>query len=161
MSRIIVKFPGINGEVVLKGKEKWCDALGASLQMSRPHDMSNKSGSSGAGVTTFHPMIVHKDLDAASLKLLESMCKKDKRVFKEDVLIEFLDSAEQPYLTYKLTNAYLAGYSVSGSSGDASVRPTETIEIVYEKIFAEYKGAKPDGSPGEQVQVDHNVKESA
>lgn len=134
---IFLKYPGVDGEVQVTGHDKWIDiqsmnfGLGRGIASAQAGSGSERE-SSAASVSE---ITITKSMDGSSMKLMQESLvgELDNEV---EIHLTRTDKAQgqQTYMSYKLTNCGISGYSVS-SGGD---RPSETLNLNFTKIESKY-----------------------
>jgi type VI secretion system secreted protein Hcp len=137
---IYMKFGAIDGAVTTKGFEKWIELN--SLQWG----VGRGIGTAARGSTTressepsISEITVTKAMDTASNKLFQDATGGH---LGSDVTLKLTATTKDTvttFLTYKLSNTGLSGYSVS-CGGDA---PTESLSLNFTKIMITYSGLDP------------------
>lgn len=155
-----IKFDGIDGEAVDKDHRGWSDILSFSQSISVPISGGISGSTRTRGVPNTRDMIVVKELDKSSPKLMEVAF--DGTVI-ETVSFEVAgptgDDTEETYLTYELSNVIITNYRAGGrTSGDD--RPTETISLNFERIKVTYSETSATGANSE-VSSDWDVVRGA
>jgi len=116
-SSAYIKFDGIDGESQDKDHDGWSEIISLSQPISQPG-----GGATGAtrrrGDVVLEDIVVVKQLDKASPKLAESICKG--KVFPK-VEIHLTGPSEGStclgtFYIYELSNAMITSYKVSGSN---------------------------------------------
>lgn len=153
---IYVKYGDIKGDVTAdghKGSEGWFEVnsfqWGVGRGISSPTGGSSDRESSAPSVSE---ITVSKSMDIASYRLLDEalqgeglpciihFCKTDKGVLEE-------------YVTYKLEDCMISGYSVS-SGGD---RPSESISFNFTKIEYGFKGLDDKNAPTQSPKLTYDI----
>jgi len=134
---IYVKFDGVDGETMDPAHQGWSTAL--SFTQAHTGPVSRTSGAA-AGRVTFEGLRVTKELDKASPKLADGVCKG--KVYSTAVIhvTRALGTSRPTYYKYELKNALVSSYRVSGT--DAAV-PVEELTLSFEEIkvtYTEYDG---------------------
>lgn len=143
-----IKIDGIDGESTDKNHKDWIkiQSVGQSVNRSIQRCVS---GSTTKGSVSCGDISVVKEVDKSTPKLVGSVCKGTK--FSEITIDLTTDTGEGERVTYmqwKLENAYVSSYNVSGdASPDGSV-PTESLGLTYEKITWTYTPVDQKGKPG-------------
>ena len=141
---IYLKFGDLKGESLAeghKGTDGWMEInscqMGAGRGISTPVGGSSKREASAPSISE---IVVTRLLDSVSTRLF-SECVGGVGV---DATIEFVTTNSdklETYLTVKLTNTMISGYSFS-SGGD---RPSESISLNFTKIDITYQGYDDKG----------------
>jgi len=129
---IYVKFDGVDGETMDPAHKGWSTAL--SFDQAHSGTVSRTSGA-GAGRVTFEGLLVTKELDKASPKLADGVCKG--KVYPTAVIhvTRALGTNSLTYYKYELKNVLVSSYHVSGT-GDAV--PVEELMLSFEEIKVTY-----------------------
>ena len=144
MGAAFLKFDGVDSEATSEGHDKWIDILSFSQSVALPVGSSSGGSSRPTGASERTPFVVAKVLDKTSPQLAQSCVSGEK--FTE-VLIDLATTGSKKtivYMQYKLSNVFIASYSVSGNSDD---RPTEEIALNYEKIEWKFIEVDNTGNP--------------
>lgn len=116
-SSAYIKFDGVDGEAESAGHERWSEIVAFSQPISKPD-----GGATGAtrrrGDVVLEDIVVVKQLDKASPKLAEAICKG--KVFPK-VEIHLTGPSEGStchgtFYAYELTNVMITRYEISGSN---------------------------------------------
>ena len=134
LAGMFIKFEGVDGEVQSGSYRGWCNALSFSQGQSLPDG--------GAGTTrqranvVFEDIVVVKELDKASPKLAEAVCKGT--VFpKVEIHLTRSYTGLVTYYAYELKNVLIVGYRIGGSGYSEHV-PTEELSLSFEEIKVAY-----------------------
>lgn len=142
-----IKIDGIDGEATDKNHEDWIKILSVGQSVNRPIAVGS-DGSTTKGSVQCGDIAVVKEADKSTPKLLGAVCKGTK--FAEIIIDLTTDTGEgerNTYLQWKLKNAYVSSYDVSGAT-DGGQAPTESLGLTYEEIEWTYTPVNKDGSPG-------------
>jgi type VI secretion system secreted protein Hcp len=153
-----IKFDGIDGEVKDKDHSKWSDILTFSQGCNKPG-----GGATGAtrrrGDTILEDITVAKELDKASPKIAEAVCKG--KVFPKveiHLTATYTDAGRVTYYAYELTNAQVTNYNINGS-GQSEAVPVEDIHINFEEIKVTYTETDEAGSEMGQIEYSWKVEQ--
>jgi type VI secretion system secreted protein Hcp len=153
-----IKFDGIEGEAKDKDHDQWSDIHTFRQSASKPG-----GGATGAtrrrGDTILDDIIVTKELDKASPKIAEAVCKG--KVFPKveiHLTASYTDAGRVTYYAYELTNAQVTGYHINGS-GQSEAVPTEDIAINFEEIKVTYTETDETGSEKGQIEYSWKVEQ--
>ena len=148
---MFIKIEGIDGESENEGHQNWSDI--ESFCQGQFIDDSGVSTRSG-GQLIFDNITIVKQLDKASPKIAEAVCKGT--VFPK-VEIHVADSIPRstPYYTYQLGYARITSYSICGS-GDV---PVEEFSLNFEQIRVEYDELDAAGNSKGKVEYTWKVEE--
>lgn len=141
-----LKVQGFDGDVTDKRHEKWSRVQGyehALRQVLDPHGL-------GGGRTEHDPLLVLKEADSSSVELFEAAASGEPLQVVLDVCRS--DDGQQCFLSIKLTNALLDGYS------QGSV--LETLRFSYEKIEWRYRAFDAGGGPQGDALLTYDVRKA-
>lgn len=114
-------------------------------------------GGAGAGKVSFQDLHFAKKTDASSPKLM-LVCATGEHI-KEVVLTgEMSGKKGQKFMEVRLTDVLISSFSQAGSSGGM---PTEQVSLNFAKISFKYYPVNSDGSLGEPVTGEWNLKENS
>jgi len=132
---VFVQIPGITGGATEKNHTGWIQVdsmqfgVGRSLNKPLGHATSRE-----AGQPTVSEIHVTKQMDNASIELFGwSVASFSTKKIQIDVTST--GRTDKPFASYKLENAVISGYSVSGSGNS---QPTESISFNFTKIEETY-----------------------
>lgn len=131
-----MKFDGIDGESQDQGHKNWSDIEAFSQEIHKPGHGSGEARQRADVV--LEDMIVVKELDKASPKLAEAVCKG--RVFPKveiDTTASYTDGGRVTYLAYLLKNVQVVSYQIAGEVQAEDVIK-ETLELNFEEITVTY-----------------------
>ncbi len=143
---IYMKYGSIEGAVTTKGFEKWIELSSLHWGVGRGIGTAARGSSSREGSEpSISEVTVTKIMDVASNKLFQDAVGGN---LANDVTLKLTATTKDTvttFLTYKLTNTGLSGYSVS-TGGD---NPTESLSLNFTKIMITYTGLTPQtqGNP--------------
>ncbi len=153
-----IKFDGIDGEAKDKDHDKWSDILTFGQGCSKPG-----GGTTGPtrrrGDTILDDIVVVKELDKASPKIAEAVCKG--KVFPKveiHLTASYTDAGRVTYYAYELTNVQVSSYNINGS-GQAEQVPTEDISFNFEEIKVTYTETDETGSEKGNIEYEWKVEE--
>jgi type VI secretion system secreted protein Hcp len=153
-----IKFEGIEGEAQDKDHKAWSDIVSFSQGMTQPG-----SGATGAtrrrGDVICEDVHVTKELDKASPKIAESICKG--KVFPKveiHLTASYTDAGRVTYFAYELKNVLVTNYNISGSAQSEDV-PTEAFSLNFEEIKTTYTETDPTGKKKGSVEYQFKVEE--
>ncbi len=154
LAGMFVRFDGVDGESQNKDHIGWCNALSFSQGQSLP------TGSAGApqrGNVVFEDIVVVKELDKASPKLAEAVCKGT--VFpKVEIHLTYADAGNVTYYAYELKNVQIVSYRIGGSGYSEHV-PTEELSLSFEEIKVTYTEIDEGGRPKGNVEYEWRLGE--
>jgi type VI secretion system secreted protein Hcp len=154
-----IKLGEIKGESTEPNHKEWINLLSVSQGVSR----GMPSGASGStrkrGAATLGDIVIVKELDKSTPKLVEAICKGTQF---PTVTIHLTTSAEgdtrTPYMAWELKNAMVTDYSVSGATEGGSV-PTESLSINYEEVKWTYDEIDKDNKSKGKVETSWKTEE--
>lgn len=153
-----IKFDGVDGEAQDKDHKGWSDLLSFNQPIHKP------GGGTGStrrrGDVVLEDITVAKELDKASPKLAESICK-GKVYPKVDIHLtaSYTDAGRQTYYAYELKNAQINNYNIGGS-GQSDDVPTEEMSINFEEIKVTYTECDSKGKKKGNVEYSWKVEEA-
>jgi type VI secretion system secreted protein Hcp len=153
-----IKFDGVDGEAQDKDHKGWSDLLTFGQGLHQPG-----SGATGAtrrrGDVILEDITCTKELDKASPKIAESVCKG--KVFPKveiDLTASYTDEGRVTYYRYELTNVMVTSYNISGS-GQAEDVPVEDFSLNFEEIKVTYTENDAKGKKKGNVEYSWKVEE--
>ncbi|MBC8871641.1 MAG: type VI secretion system tube protein Hcp [Planctomycetes bacterium] len=154
-----IKFDGVDGEAQDKDHKKWSDIVSFTQAVHKP-----MGGATGAtrrrGDVVLEDIGVVKELDKASPKIAESVCKG--KVFDKveiHVTASYTDSGRITYYAYELKNVLVTSYNIGGS-GQAEEVPTEEMSLNFEEIKVTYTECDATGKKKGNVEYSWKVEEA-
>lgn len=155
-----IKIDGIDGESTAKGYDKWIDIASISQSISRPIGAGSSGSARHRSTASLGDLVVVKDVDKSSPKLAEAICKGQNFKSIEVHLTTSSDSGDgrTPYLMWKLTNARVTSYSVSGTTDGMSV-PSEQLSFNFEEIKQTYDELDKENKSKGKVEYSWKVEE--
>lgn len=137
---ILLKLPNIKGDIAVGGFEEYFVVSSVSWGVERNFDESGTMGTFdpklGVPAWTDSIVEVEKSIDQASPDLFLKAVGGGIIGTAELAFIESLEEGNRYYMQFKLDGAAVKGWNFSGSEDD---RPTETIQLWYNKLFMEVK----------------------
>jgi len=153
-----VKFDGIDGESQDKDHKNWSDILSFAQPIHQPGGA--KTGATRRrGDVVLEDIVVVKELDKASPKLAEAVCKG--KVFPKvdlQVTASYTDAGRVTYYAYELKNVMVTSYNVSGS-GQSDEMPVEELSLNFEEIKVTYTENDSKGKKKGNVEYSWKVEE--
>jgi len=130
---IFMKLGDVKGEATDDGHKDWiiCDTAQQGVHRSIP--VGAKDQQRTKGDTTLMDVVFTRQLDKSSTKL-EEACANG--TFFKEVEIHFcttVQNKQEPYLTWKLSDAIISSYSMSGNAS-ASPLPFESVSVNFSKV---------------------------
>ncbi len=122
---VYLQVEGLEGPVAEKGREGWIRLVTFSHGIEQPMSGSaTGSGSVAAGRAAHSDFLVVKDIDLISPRISLLCCSGEKI---PTVSVELCDSTnrKQPYMAFKMTNAYVR--SVNANLSYISREDSETL----------------------------------
>ncbi len=153
-----IKFEGVDGEAQDKDHKGWSD-LGSFQQGITQPGRSATGPTRRRGDVVMDDVVCTKELDKASPKLAESICKG--KVFPKveiDCTASTTDAGRVTYYRYELKNAMVTSYDISGS-GQAEEVPMETFSLNFEEIKVTYTECDAAGKSKGNVEYTWKVEE--
>jgi type VI secretion system secreted protein Hcp len=153
-----IKFDGVDGESKDKDHNGWSDLASFGQGLHQP-------GGSATGATRRRGDVImndiscSKELDKASPKIAESICKG--KVFPKveiDLTASYTDAGRQTYFRYELKNVLVTSYNVGGTGQSESV-PMEDFALNFEEIKVTYTENDSKGKKKGQVEYNWKVEE--
>lgn len=153
-----IKFDGVDGECKDKDHQKWSDLTTFGQGMHQPG-----GGATGAtrrrGDVIVDDISVTKELDKASPKIAESVCKgKVYPKVEIHLTASYTDSGRVTYYAYELKNVLVTMYNIGGS-GQAEDVPNEDFTLNFEEIKVTYTEYDNDGKKKGNVEYSWKVEE--
>ena len=153
-----IKFDGVDGESLDKDHSKWSDIQSFSQGMHQP-GASATGAARRRGDVILDALHVSKELDKASPKLAEAVCKG--KVFpKVEIHLtgSTSDSGRTTYYAYELKNVLVSSYNIGGS-GQSEQVPMEDFSLNFEEIKVTYTEFDSKGSKKGNVEYSWKVEE--
>jgi len=138
---ILCLIKGANGKTKIKGYEQWFSLNSFSFNVERELKDTNKAGTEDVnlGVAEMQECSMSKHMDSASIVLAKAGIAGASVGTAEVKFLQTFGDKNVCYLQFKLDNAFVKSWSVSG---DADDRPTEEITLWYNKIAFIYFTSK-------------------
>ena len=150
-----IKFDGVDGEAQDKDHKSWSDLATFGQALHQPG-----GGATGAtrrrGDVILDDIACSKELDKASPKIAESICKG--KVFPKveiHLTASYTDAGRVTYYAYELKNVLVSSYSISGSGQSEDV-PMEDFALNFEEIKVTY--TEMDSKGGKKGNVEYSWK---
>jgi type VI secretion system secreted protein Hcp len=153
-----IKFEGVDGEAQDKDHKGWSDILSFTQPIHKPG--TGTGATRRRGDVVLDDITVVKELDKASPKLAESMCKG--KVFGQvdiHLTASYTDAGRVTYYAYELKNVQIASYDISGSGQSEDV-PTETLSFNFEEIKVTYTECDSSGKKKGNIEYSWKVEEA-
>lgn len=149
---IVMKLEPIKGDCKLEGYTDWITLDDVSWEISREPKESGKGMTTDLnfGIAEAAPVNVKKAMDVASCDLMKMATGGG--VSPATCEIKFIESGQsaghgkeyKPFLEIKLERPVVKKWSIDGSGDE---RPSENIELMYNKITMQYTSVNAKGSP--------------
>lgn len=153
-----IKFDGVDGEAQDTNHKGWSDLVSFSQGIHKPGGGATGQ-SRRRGDVVLDDISTVKELDKASPKLAESMCKgKVYPKVEIHVTASYTDAGRITYYAYELKNVQVTNYSVSGS-GQSDQVPTEELSLNFEEIKVTYTECDSQGKKKGNVEYTWKVEE--
>ena len=154
-----IKFESVEGEAQDKDHKGWSDLATFSQGMEKPG-----GGATGPtrrrGDVVLNDIVCTKELDKASPKLAEAVCKA--KVFPKveiHVTAGGTGAGRVTYYAYALKNCMVTSYNVSGS-GQSEEVPTEEFALNFEEIKVTYTEVSQEGKKKGNIEYSWKVEEA-
>lgn len=154
-----IKFDGVDGEAQDKDHKNWSDLRSFSQGAVQPGGGATGS-SRRRGDVILQDINCTKELDKASPKLAESMCKG--KVFPKveiHLTASYTDAGRVTYYAYELKNVMVTSYNISGSGQSEDV-PVEDFALNFEEIKVTYTENDNAGKSKGNVEYTWKVEEA-
>ena len=153
-----IKFDGVDGECLEKEHKAWSPLASFGQGMHQPG-----GGATGAtrrrGDVILDDLTCSKELDKASPKIAESVCKgKVYPKVEIDVTASYTDAGRVTYYRYELKNVLVTSYNISGS-GQAEDVPMEDFTLNFEEIKVTYTENDNAGKKKGNIEYSWKVEE--
>lgn len=153
-----IKFDGVEGEALDKDHKNWSDLASFSQGITQPG-----GGATGAtrrrGDVILDDISCSKELDKASPKIAESICKgKIYPKVEIHLTASTTDEGRVTYYQYELKNVMVTSYQISGS-GQSEEVPMEDFSLNFEEIKVTYTENDRQGKKKGAVEYKWKVEE--
>ncbi len=152
-----IKFEGVEGEAQDKDHKGWSDLASFSQTLHKPG--SGTGPTRRRGDVVLEDIVIVKEIDKASPKLAEAVCKG--KVFpKVDIHLtaSYTDSGRVTYYAYELKNVQVVNYTISGAMQSDAV-PVEDVSLNFEELKATYTETDSKGKKKGNVEYGWKVEE--
>ena len=153
-----IKFDGVDGEAQDKEHKGWSDLASFGQALHQP-------GGSATGATRrrgdviLEDLTCSKELDKASPKIAESVCKgKVYPKVEIHLTASTTDTGRVTYYAYELTNVMVTSYNISGAGQSEDV-PIEDFALNFEEIKVTYTECDSKGGSKGNVEYSWKVEE--
>ena len=153
-----IKFDGVDGEAQDKDHKNWSDVASFSQGLMQPGSAST-GPTRRRGDVVVEDIQVSKELDKASPKIAEAVCKG--KVFPKveiHLTASYTDAGRVTYYAYELKNTLVTSYNISGSGQSEDV-PMENFSLNFEEIKVTYTEADSKGKSKGNVEYSWKVEE--
>lgn len=138
-----VKLGDIKGQCTDGDHKEWIliESMSCGIYRSMPENARDQQRTQGS--TTLGDIVVVRELDKSSTKLQEACANG---TFFPDVEVHFcatVKNKQEPYLTYKLKNVIVTGYSFHGNA-TGSPLPSEEVTLGYSEVEWNYITLDPE-----------------
>ncbi len=128
-----VKIGDIKGEATDQDHKDWIiiESMSSSIFRSVPEGAKDQQRTKGE--TTLGDIVVVRQLDKSSTKLMEACANGS---FYPEVEVHFcstIKNKQEPYLTYKLKDVIVSSYSFHGNAAGDPL-PTEEVTLGYTEV---------------------------
>ncbi|MBK7873375.1 MAG: type VI secretion system tube protein Hcp [Saprospiraceae bacterium] len=154
-----IKFDGIDGEASDPMHKGWSDIASFSVGMNSTVSAAGAAGGRAAGKTSFGDLIITKNIDKSSPKLMEYLAT-GKYIPKVELhlAIKARDGKSNVYLRYELKNVFVTSYQISGNTDDSNSLAAEQINLSYASLHVFYVEMDGTGKPKGEVPFKWDVK---
>jgi type VI secretion system secreted protein Hcp len=153
-----IKFDGVDGECQDKDHKGWSDLASFGQSIHQPGG-SSTGATRRRGDVILDDLTCAKELDKASPKIAESVCKgKVYPKVEIDMTASYTDAGRVTYYRYELKNVLVTSYNVSGS-GQAEDVPMEDFTLNFEEIKVTYTENDNTGKKKGNVEYGWKVEE--
>ena len=140
---ILMQLPNIKGDSEITGYEDWIVVDSLSWEVTREEKESGKQGTRdiNLGVAELPALTMGKSMDKASTYLMQqsiaggALGGATGKAKIDCLATAGIDSEPKCFLRYVLERPIIKSWSIDASDDD---RPTESVSILYNKIFMEY-----------------------
>lgn len=134
-----IKFDGIDGEASEPMHKGWSDIAFFSVDMNNAVSATSAAGGRATGKTSFGDLMITKNIDKSSPKLMEFLVT-GKYIPKVDLHLvkKGRDGKSNVYLRYELKNVLITSYQVSGDAADSNNPAIENVSLSYTGINVFY-----------------------
>jgi type VI secretion system secreted protein Hcp len=152
---MFIKFEGVDGESQDRDHKNWCDLLSFS-QGQKLSDVDSRLGTLiGSGVV-MEDAVVTKQLDKASPKLADAVCKGAHLPKVQIHVTRAFPSGRSVFYAYELKDVLITSYHVSGSAESATL-PIEEISLNFDEIKVTYTEYDDAGLKKGNVEYSYKV----
>lgn len=154
-----IKFDGIDGEATEPMHKGWSDLTYFSVDMSNATSAASTGGGRATGKVNFGDLIISKNLDKSSPKLMEALAT-GKNIPKVElhVVNKMREGKSATYYRYELKNVTITSYQISGDAYESNVPPNEQISMSYAGISVFYVETDQNGKPKGEIPFKWDIK---
>lgn len=155
-----IKFDGIDGEATEPTHKGWSDVTYFLVDMSNAASAASAGGGRATGKVNFGDLIISKNLDKASPKLMEALAT-GKNIPKVELHVVNKMGEGKPitYYRYELKDVTISSYQISGDAYDTTMPPNEQISMSYAGISVFYVEMDKNGKPKGEIPFKWDIKE--
>jgi type VI secretion system secreted protein Hcp len=157
LAGMFIKFDGVDGEAQGGSYGGWCNALSFSQGQSSAEGQISAGATRQKADVVFEDIVVVKELDKASPKLAEAVCKGTVYP-KVEIHLTRSYTGLVTYYAYELKNVLIVGYRIGGSGYSEHV-PTEELSLSFEEIKVTYTEFDEGGRAKGNVEYEWRLEE--
>jgi len=153
-----IKFDGVDGEVKAKHHKNWSRLVSFGQGLHQPGGAAT-GPTRRRGDVILDDIAVTKELDKASLKIAEAVCRGN--IFPKVELhltASYPDAGRITYYAYELKNVLVTSYSINGSGQSEDV-PVEEFALNFEEIKVTYTETNSRGEKKGNVEYSWKVEQ--
>ncbi len=153
-----IKFDGVDGEAIDKDHKGWSDIDSFSQGLAQPGGAAT-GATRRRGDVIMDDLVIAKELDKASPKLAEAVCKG--KVFPKveiHLTASYTDTGRVTYYAYELKNTMVTSYNINGS-GQSEAVPMENVSLNFEEIKVTYTENDEAGKKKGNIEYSWKVEE--
>lgn len=154
---IFLKLEGADGESTDAAHEKEINVTRFEWGVSNAATMESGQGVS-AGRAKAEYLKIEKIIDTSSPVMIQR-CASGKVFDSGTLSVQRAGGDKVQALEIKLTNVYVAEYSINDSAGSGGL-PTEDVVLAYDKVDLKYTKQKEDGSADATVECGYDLKKN-
>jgi len=159
----IFSKPGVldkrfRGDVTAHGFEGWIELQSAQLGQLRRNSSPTGAGRgpTSIGERSVQEIVITKLQDSASTALFREAINGEGKL----VVIAFVKDGKA-YMTIVLQNTLIGSYSLSGSGGDGSTSPMESLSLNFAKITFDTSSTSPNTTQTQLYKLSQQPTEQA
>lgn len=142
-----LKADPLKGESTDDKHKDWIEVESFNFGLSQPVSGPSGTGGRAASRADFQSFCVNKVVDKSSVDLA-MYCAQGKHIAKLELEVCQETGDKVNYWKYEFENAMVQSVS---QNGGGSMRATEGVCFVYDKVVWTYTAVKNDGSAGDKV----------